>query len=77
MTIPSDEHTGWTSECPTETGEYEIRCFETEFEPERVSIYIRHNWKPLPALCVRDDLIGECPLHHYHQNLTNLQWRKL
>ena len=61
----------WGDAPPAEPGEYEMRCDENGFKPERMTVAERGGelWVNCPDL-------GWNPLAHYHDNLCGTQWRK-
>ena len=65
----------WSKSKPDQPGVYEIRCAETGHEPERVSVY-RKRINGDESLWV-SDCLGLNPLDHYHDNLINIEWRKV
>ena len=65
----------WSQSMPTIAGVYEIRCFETGRKPERVSVY-RKRINGEESLWVSDNR-GLNPLNHYHENLIDIEWRKV
>lgn len=62
------------SEMPTECGSYECRCDESEYEVYPVTVFRRFGYD---GLLVDDPGIGTNPIEYYHDNLLNLEWRKL
>lgn len=62
----------WSSEPPESVGEWEMRCEESDFEPEKVEVYFRQG-----VLHVRGELVpAEYPVDVYSYNLTKTQWRR-
>ena len=64
------EH-GWTDVMPDKPGLYENRCDESGGDIRPIEVFLRDG-----EMIVDDPDIGESPLPHYHDSLTNLEWRR-
>lgn len=60
----------WTTDMPDKCGLWQIKCMETDGEPEFVAITKRKGW-----FIVHSDALCETPLKAYHDGLINLHWK--
>ena len=61
----------WQTNPPDTAGRWEMRCDETNREPQTVLVFSRDG-----RLWVDDPDVGTNPLPHYHGGLCSIQWRK-
>lgn len=61
-----------TSEIPTTEGLHLVSCEENDGEWETVNLFWHKG-----LLMVDDPHIGQCMVEHYHNGLTNIEWRKV
>jgi hypothetical protein len=64
----------FTELMPGSPGLYEFICGETDGVPERCAI-IDHGFGAW--LVVHSEHLGETPVKHFHDGLTNIRWRKI
>lgn len=64
----------WTKEMPTACGLYEYKCSETDYESCHAAVFMRYDG----ALMIDDPYgVGYCFLANFHDNLTDLEWKKV
>lgn len=62
----------WIKSKPLTAGIYENRCIETGGNASRVTVFDKNR-----ELWVDDPDVGHYPLTHYHDQLTDLEWRRV
>lgn len=66
---------GFTTDMPTEVGLWEFICGENDGKVERCAI------TGFPDDCmqfyVHSEHLGQTPLKHFHDGLTQIRWRKI
>ncbi len=72
QTILRANKEAWQPTLPDDAGDWEMKCSESDFEPEVVTIFQQDG-----ALWVIDPHVGTSPLDHYHGNLCQVGWRKV
>ena len=62
----------WRREAPTEAGIWLMRCYEADFNIERVKVEVIRG-----ELWAVDCAIGSLPVAMYHDGLTDCTWKRV